>query len=56
MPAAIKAEAIEAKYEAGVLTLKLPKAEEVKPKRITVRSGEASQMIEGRAKEVASKN
>jgi HSP20 family protein len=32
----IKAEAIEARYEAGVLTLKLPKVEEAKPKKIAI--------------------
>ena len=56
LPAAVKSEAIEAKYEAGVLTLKLPKTEEVKPKKIAVRSVEAPSMIEGKVKEVASKN
>jgi len=39
-----------------VLTLHLPKTEEVKAKRITVRSGETPAMIEGRAKDVVSKN
>jgi len=56
LPAAVISDAIEAKYEAGVLTLKLPKTEEVKPKKITVRSIEAPSMIEGKVKEVASKN
>lgn len=56
LPAAVKSDAIEAKYDAGVLTLKLPKTEEVKPKKITVRSIEAPSMIEGKVKEVASKN
>ncbi len=35
-PVEINAEAIEATHENGVLTLNVPKAEEVKPKRITV--------------------
>ena len=56
LPAPIKADEIDAKYENGVLTLNLPKAEEAKPKRISVKSGGAPQMIEGKAKEVASKN
>lgn len=38
MPAEIKTEAIEAKNEHGVLTIRLPKAEEVKPKKITVKT------------------
>jgi len=53
LPAAVKSEAIEAKYEAGVLILKLPKTEDVKPKKIAVRSAEAPSMIEGKVKEVS---
>lgn len=56
LPTPVKSDAIEARYEAGVLTLRLPKTEEVKAKRIAVRSGDAPQMIEGRAKNIASKN
>ena len=56
LPTEVEFDAIEAKYEAGVLTLKLPKTEEVKPKRITIQSSEKPQMIEGKAKEIASKN
>ncbi len=41
---AIKADAIEANYEAGVLRLRLPKAEEAKPKRIAV---QVSNLVEG---------
>ncbi|MBN1147201.1 MAG: Hsp20/alpha crystallin family protein [Anaerolineales bacterium] len=47
LPAAIKADAIEAAYEAGVLSLSLPKTEEAKPKRIQVKSLDASKLIEG---------
>lgn len=56
LPSTIKAEAIEASYEAGVLTLHLPKAEEAKPKRIPVHSVQAPQMIEGKVKDIAHKN
>lgn len=45
LPATINADAIEASYDAGILTLRLPKTEEVKPKRIQVRNGQ--RMIEG---------
>ena len=38
LPAAINADNISADYEDGVLTLTLPKAEEVKPRRIAVRA------------------
>ena len=56
LPTSVKADAIEANYEAGVLTLHLPKAEEAKPKRIPVHSGQAPQMIEGKVKDIAHKN
>lgn len=36
LPAAIQADSVEAKISEGVLTLKLPKAESARPKRIQV--------------------
>jgi HSP20 family protein len=48
LPSNIQADAIQANYEQGVLTLTLPKAEEAKPKRIQVRS---DPMIEAKIKE-----
>lgn len=36
LPAAVREEAVQAKYECGVLTVMLPKAEEVLPKKIQV--------------------
>jgi HSP20 family protein len=36
LPMAVNADSVEANYESGVLTLTVPKAEEVKPRRITV--------------------
>ncbi len=36
LPGQITADKIEARYEAGVLTLRLPKAEEMKPRKIAV--------------------
>lgn len=53
LPNTVKSDAIEAKYEEGVLTLHLPKIEEVKPKRITVQNGETP-IIEGQASDIAS--
>jgi HSP20 family protein len=47
LPAEINADNIEAKYEAGILTLRLPKSEAVKPKRIPI-LGAARKMIEGK--------
>lgn len=38
LPAAVDADAIQAAYENGVLTLALPKAEDVKPRKIAVRA------------------
>jgi HSP20 family protein len=37
-PVLVNSESIEAAYEKGVLTLTVPKAEEVKPKRITIKA------------------
>ena len=55
LPATVKQDAIEASYEAGVLTLHLPKAEEVKPKRIEIKKGGIPKMIEGKIKDLGSK-
>jgi HSP20 family protein len=38
LPAAVVAEKADAQFENGILTLTLPKAEEVKPKTITVKA------------------
>lgn len=37
-PVLVNSEAVEAAYDMGVLTLTVPKAEEVKPKRITIKA------------------
>ena len=50
LPNRIKSDAIEASYDAGVLTLKLPKVEEVKPKRIAINIS-GSKMIDGKSKD-----
>jgi HSP20 family protein len=47
LPNKVKADAIEASYDAGVLTLKLPKTEEVKPKKIAIQT---PRLIEGKTK------
>jgi HSP20 family protein len=46
LPAGVEADKIEASYEAGVLKLRLPKAEEVKPKRIAIKAGDGRKVIE----------
>ncbi len=38
LPVPVNSDQIEASYDSGMLTLHLPKAEEAKPKRISVRS------------------
>lgn len=47
LPTAVNSDAVEATYENGVLTLNIPKAEEVKPKRIEIRAGK-SKMIDAK--------
>ncbi len=49
LPAPVDADHVEATYENGVLTLRIPKAEEVRPKKIAVQT---RHMIEGQASEV----
>ncbi len=51
LPTRIKAEDIQATCENGTLTLHLPKTEEVKPKRISVRSEGGQKLIEGKVKD-----
>ncbi|HVN56337.1 MAG TPA: Hsp20/alpha crystallin family protein [Anaerolineaceae bacterium] len=51
LPSTVKADAIEASYDNGVLTLKLPKTEEVKPRKIQIGSGQGKkQVIEGNSR------
>jgi HSP20 family protein len=47
LPTEVKADQIEANYDAGVLSLRLPKSEEVKPKRISIKSGSGQKVLEG---------
>jgi HSP20 family protein len=56
LPAGIEANKIEASYEAGVLKLRLPKAEEIKPKKIAIHTKAEPKVIEAKASSVASKN
>lgn len=46
LPANVRADAVEADYSNGVLTLTLPKADEVLPKKITVRTN-GHKVVEG---------
>ncbi len=49
LPTAVNRDNIEATYDNGVLTLNVPKAEEVKPKRIAIKLGKngKKKVIEG---------
>ena len=49
LPIKIKGDAIEASYHDGVVTLRLPKSEQVKPRRIAIKVGD-QKMIEGKVK------
>ncbi|MBE2199984.1 MAG: Hsp20/alpha crystallin family protein [Anaerolinea sp.] len=46
-PTRVDSKAVEAQYTNGVLTLTVPKAEEVKPKRIAINVGNGQKVIEG---------
>lgn len=56
LPKNLDADKIDAQYEAGVLTLHLPKAEEMKPRRIEIKGGKSQKTIEGKLSDIASKN
>jgi HSP20 family protein len=47
LPSQVQADAIEASFEDGVLEVVVPKAEEAKPKKISVRAGGGRQQVEG---------
>ena len=50
LPLPINVDGVQAHYEYGILTLTLPKAEAVKPRHITVQSGQSqSRQIEGKS-------
>ena len=50
MPGSVDVDSIEAETENGVLKIHLPKKDEVKPRRIEVKGGEQSRVIEGKSK------
>ena len=47
LPGELKADDVHAEYKDGELVLHIPKADEVKPKRIAVQSATGQKMIEG---------
>ncbi|MBE0697709.1 MAG: Hsp20/alpha crystallin family protein [Anaerolineaceae bacterium] len=50
LPSTVKADDIQANYDNGVLTLKLPLAEEIKPRRIPIKAGEGMKVINAKNK------
>jgi HSP20 family protein len=49
LPSQVRADAIEASYQDGVLHVTVPKAEAAMPKRIEVRAGGGPKQVEGRS-------
>ncbi|MCB8982114.1 MAG: Hsp20/alpha crystallin family protein, partial [Ardenticatenaceae bacterium] len=47
LPTPVESDNVDATYENGVLTLSIPKAAEVKPKRISIKAGNGTTVIEG---------
>jgi HSP20 family protein len=58
LPAPIDADHVEATFENGVLTLRLPKAQQAKPRRIQVRSGDGqrTQQMDAQSAQGAQQN
>ncbi len=50
IPSSVEAEKIDADYKDGILTLKMPKSEETKPKRIPIRGCNGQKVIEAKNK------
>lgn len=49
LPTTVKSEDIQANYKDGILTLKVPKSEEVKPRRIPIQSSGQNKVIEAKS-------
>lgn len=49
LPKTVSADAIEASLDGGILTVRLPKRQEAKPRKIEVKSGSSPKVIEARA-------
>jgi HSP20 family protein len=50
LPSTVKADDIQADFVDGILTLKMPKSEEVKPRRIQIQSGAGNKTIDAQSK------
>lgn len=56
IPVPVKADKADARFENGILTLTLPKAEEVKPRTIRVKGHEATEQLgQGQSREASKK-
>jgi HSP20 family protein len=53
LPSQVQADQIEASFEDGVLEVVVPKAEEAKPRKISVRAGGGRQQVEGTSTEAS---
>jgi HSP20 family protein len=51
LPEGVDPDAIEASFEKGVLEVRIPKPEERKPRRVSIKAGNGRQTIEGQAKD-----
>lgn len=56
LPTHIAVDEITASYNNGVLVLMLPKSEQARPKRIAVKPGTSTKVLEGSFENLASKN
>lgn len=56
LPTHIEADEITAQYHNGVLVLILPKSEQARPRRILVKPGSTSKVLEGSFEDLTSKN
>jgi HSP20 family protein len=47
LPEGVDPESIDAKFEGGVLTVRIPKPQQRKPRRVAINAGEKTPVIEG---------
>jgi len=52
LPTMVKSDAVSANLEHGILRLEIPKAEEVKPRKITIQAGQQAQFSGEKSREV----
>ena len=52
LPTMVKSDAVSANLEHGILRLEIPKAEEVKPRKISIQAGQQAQLTSEKTREV----